>query len=124
MMKSVGSSICLAVLLGVCSVSVADSEEARPLETLVKVVRDGAKAIGNETQAAARDVFVLARDDAAYLGTYVKQAPAEIGAAARNAGPDLVESVEGFLRSPDDQLESTADWLLEPLDVLVGDDLF
>jgi hypothetical protein len=38
--------------------------------------------------------------------------------------PDLVDTFEGFLRSPDDEVESLADWLLEPLDTLAADGLF
>jgi len=67
---------------------------------------------------------VLVRDGAAYAGTSVKEAPARDGPAAKTAVPGLVGTFEGFLRSPDDEVESLADWLLEPLDVLAGDGPF
>ena len=124
MTKRMGSSICLGILLAVCSLRVADAEETRPLQTLVETVKGGAKAIGHETKASAEDILVLVRDDAAYLGTSVRQAPSEIGSAAKTAVPDLVDAAGGFLRSPDDGVESLADWLLEPLNVLAGGEIF
>ena len=124
MTRWLGLWICLGTLAFVPNVAVADEEDTPPPQTFMETVKDGVKAIGHETKAAAEDIFVLVRDDAIYVGRSVKQAPAEIGAAARTAGPDLVDTVEGFLRSPDDGVESLANWLLEPLDVLAGDEIF
>jgi hypothetical protein len=137
-----GLLICLGFVFIICDVASGNERAARPTaklsealqeeaQTVLAFPKEVAEGIGSEGRALAEGTLSILRDEAAYVRKSVKEAPTRVGPAVRNAVPDLVDTLKGdmdflwgCLQSPDDEAESLADWLLEPVDDLGLEALF